>query len=449
VDEQDERAEPRDERPEPRDERAQPEQRDQHAQRPDERAQHAARGIARHGQLRPRRTWRTVLPLVASALAVVLVSGTSVAAIAAASLTNDVQTVHLGPVGKPNKTGAEAFAGAVDFVVVGSDTRAGQSEAAEGDPGTVNNDVTMLVHVSADHRQLTAVSIPRDLVTDLPACRNSDSGRVEPATRGMFNEALGRGGVQGGLSCVVDTVANLTGIQAEFAGVFKFDGVAAMSDAVGGVPVCIATPLHDPDVGLDLQAGEQTIQGQDASKFLRSRHGVGDASDLARISNQQLFLAALARKVTAPGGALSDPVSMYRLARAALHSMVVSDNLKDVNTMVSLASTLRGMDTSNMLFVQYPVVDDPDDPAHVLADPSAAHALNVALQTDAKTNLDDSSNGRGTDASSGGSTPSDQPTVPATEPATAPATPSASSTALPSSITGQSASQETCTKGNG
>lgn len=395
------------------------------------------------------------------AVAVAVVSVTSVGAFAAASLSNSVQTVHLTPVdGAPAQTGAKAMQGAVDFVIVGSDSRQGQSESGDGDRGSLNNDVTMLVHISEDHRQMTAVSIPRDTMVPLPACLDTDTGIVRPATTGMFNTALSRGGDGGGLKCVVDTVANLTGIQAAYGGIFKFDGVAAMASAVGGVDVCIASPIHDRYVGLDLGAGTQNIDGQTASKFLRSRHGVDDGSDLARISNQQVFLAALARKVLAPGGALSNPVTLYRLANAALSNMVVSDNLKNVDTMVALALTLKGMDLSKILFVQYPTLSDPSNVNRLIVDQDPAHALNVALQTDAKTNLDESALGRGATSDEPGSAPSapaasadpdSEDTAAASTGADAPvATPrDQGATALPSAVSGQDASQPTCSKGSG
>ncbi len=155
----------------------------------------------------------------------------------------------------------------------------------------------------------------------------------------------------------------------------------------------MAKPIDDSYTGLHLAAGQHTLEGQDALAFLRSRHGVGDGSDLARISSQQVFLSALLRKV-ASDGTLSNPVTLYKLAGAALSNMTLSDGLAQTRTLVGLASTLRGMSTSDMLFVQYPVVDDPSDTAHVLVDEAAAHELNVVLQQDRKTSLSDSTTGR-------------------------------------------------------
>jgi LCP family protein required for cell wall assembly len=419
------------------------------------------RPVARHGRLPRRRGWTTLLSVVASAAAVLLVSGTSVAAIAGAQLAAAPQTVQLSTDDQSTAKTADvtAIKGGANILLIGSDTRVGQFDSDEDVEGA-RNDVTMLVHVSEDHQQLTAVSFPRDLMVPIPACTNPETGTTYPAAASaQFNTALGNGGV----SCVVDTVENLTGLTVPYAGLITFDGVIEMSNALGGVDVCVATPIDDTYTGLHLTAGAHSLQGSDALAFLRSRHGVGDGSDLARISSQQVFLSALLRQVTS-NGTLSNPITLYKLAGAALSNMTLSDGLAQTRTLVGLASTLRGMSTSSMLFVQYPVVDDPADSARVIVDEANAHTLNVALQTDERTSLSDSSTGRasrdssGTSSTAPTSTPSATPTAggadtaspggtstPGSETTT---TDSPSSTPLPSSITGQSAAEQTCSVGN-
>ena len=416
------------------------------------------RPVARHGRLPRRRGWTTLLTVVAAAAAVALVSGTSVATIAAAQLATSTRTVPLSTDDQSTAKTADitAIKGGANILLIGSDTRVGQFDSDEDVEGA-RNDVTMLVHVSEDHQQLTAVSFPRDLMVPIPACTNPETGTTYPAAASaQFNTALGNGGV----SCVVDTVENLTGLTVPYAGLITFDGVIEMSNALGGVDVCVASPIDDSFTGLHLSAGAHSLQGTDALAFLRSRHGVGDGSDLARISSQQVFLSALLRQVTS-NGTLSNPLTLYKLAGAALSNMTLSDGLAQTRTLVGLASTLRGMSTSSMLFVQYPVVDDPADPARVVVDETNAHALNVALQTDERTSLSDSSTGRASRESSGTASPSptSAPSTPAgsssaaTSESGTPApetttTSSPSSTPLPSSITGQSAAEQTCSVGN-
>ncbi|MBT1675401.1 LCP family protein [Curtobacterium aurantiacum] len=420
------------------------------------------RPFARHGKQARRRGWGTLVTVVASAVAVVLVSGTSVAAIAGAQLATAPQTVQLSTDDQSTAKTADitAIKGGANILLIGSDTRVGQFDSDEDVEGA-RNDVTMLIHISEDHQQLTAVSFPRDLMVPIPACTNPATGTTYPAaTAAMFNTALGNGGV----SCVVDTVENLTGLSIPYAGLITFDGVIEMSNALGGVDVCVAQPIDDTFTGLHLTAGSHSLEGSDALAFLRTRHGVGDGSDLARISSQQVFLSALLRKVTSDG-TLSNPITLYKLAGAALSNMTLSDGLAQTRTLVGLASALRGMSTANMLFVQYPVADDPADSARVIVDQETAHTLNVALQNDVRSSLSDSSTGRASEESSSGgtssggtgsagstgtSTDTSSPTgTPAPTPnTTATRTPTASATPLPSSITGQSASEETCSVGN-
>ncbi|QCR44690.1 hypothetical protein C1N91_15275 [Curtobacterium sp. SGAir0471] len=419
------------------------------------------RPLARHGRLPRRRGWGTLLGFVAAAVAVVLVSGTSVAAIAGAQLASAPHTVELSTDDQNTAKTADitAMKGGANILLLGSDTRVGQFDSDENVEGA-RNDVTILVHISQDHQQLTAVSFPRDLKVPIPACTNPETGTSYPAASSeLINESLGHGGI----SCAVDTVENLTGLTIPYAGLITFDGVIEMSNALGGVDVCVAKPIDDSYTGLQLSAGQHTLEGQDALAFLRSRHGVGDGSDLARISSQQVFLSALLRKVTSDG-TLSNPVTLYKLAGAALSNMTLSDGLAQTRTLVGLASTLRGMSTSDMLFVQYPVVDDPSDTAHVLVDEAAAHELNVVLQQDRKTSLSDSTTGRASEESpTAGSTPGSDASpsqAPAAGGDAAGGTPSGaasgasgtagtpSATPLPSSISGQSASEQTCTVGN-
>lgn len=425
------------------------------------------RPLARHGRLPRRRGWTTLVSVVASALAVALISGTSVAAIAGAQLASAPKTVKLSTDDQSTAQTADitAIKGGANILLIGSDTRVGQFDSADDVEGA-RNDVTMLIHISQDHQQLTAISFPRDLMVPIPACSNPETGTTYPAaTSAQFNTALGNGGV----SCVVDTVENLTGLSIPYAGLITFDGVIEMSNALGGVDVCVADPIDDTYTGLHLSAGSHNLEGSDALAFLRTRHGVGDGSDLARISSQQVFLSALLRKVTSDG-TLSNPITLYKLAGAALSNMTLSDGLAQARTLVGLAGALRGMSTANMLFVQYPVADDPADHARVIVDEDAAHTLNVALQNDQKTSLSDSTTGRASEESpAGGGTATSAPSAGAaagssSQTPSAPASSgsassgSASSSAsgattsaatpLPSSITGQSASEQTCSIGN-
>jgi hypothetical protein len=187
---------------------------------------------------------------------------------------------------------------------------------------------------------------------------------------------------------------------------------------------------------------------------------VDDGSDVARISNQQVFLSAMLRKLTSDG-ALSNPITLYKFASAATSSMTLSEGLNDTGRLVSLAAAVRNTNTDNMLLVQYPTVEDPADVNRLVVSQDAAHSLNVALQKDVRTQIADGAIGRGAVVSP--SEPSKPNTGP-TESANATQPPAdsggnasdntsggrgaTSPNALPSSITGQNAAEQTCSKGS-
>jgi len=120
------------------------------------------------------------------------------------------------------------------------------------------------------------------------------------------------------------------------------------------VEVCVNGPVVDPYTGIDLPtAGTWNLQGESALAFLRSRHGVGDGSDLTRISSQQVYLSALVRKLKS-SETLSDASKLYGLAQAAVSNMTLSSGLADVPTLDSVSLALKAIPIERVTFVQYP-----------------------------------------------------------------------------------------------
>jgi LCP family protein required for cell wall assembly len=298
-----------------------------------------------HGRKRSRAGGvRFAITVVATALAVALVSGTGVAAVAVWDVaTSAKKTVTLAT--EPDEIPQiGAIEGGVNFLLVGSDSREGQDPVFGEEDGAVLNDVNMIVHIAADHKSAVVVSIPRDMVVPLADCPDGGGG-----WQGPINAALS----DGGLACVVLTVEELTGLSIPYAAVVQFGGVIGLADALGGVDVCVAEEINDDYTQTYLTAGNHTLSGMAALQFLRTRHGVGDGSDLSRISNQQVFLSALVRKLKSEG-TLTNPVTLYNLAKAAVSNLTLSDSLNNVDTMVSIAMALRGIPLDRIVFVQYP-----------------------------------------------------------------------------------------------
>ena len=427
-----------------------------------------ATGIARHGRLRNRRPVGTITKVLSGVVAVALVSSASVAAIATKQVTDDLgDGVQIQGQAAPKTKGGtalSAYKGGFNMLVVGTDNDPEQG-TAYGERDATLNDVNILLHVSADHTNATAVSIPRDLITPIPGCQKPDGSGTTPAMAAQpINSAWG----EGGLNCVVQTVQGLTGLDVQYSAAVSFNGVIEMSNAIGGVPVCVAQPIHDRYTGLDLQQGTTTLQGDQALAFLRSRHGVGDGSDLGRISSQQVFLSSLLRTVKS-NDTLTSPTTLYKLARAAASNMQLSQSLNDVGTMVQMGRALQDLPLAQVNFVQYPGTTGGTGVYAGKVQPSTelAAELFTKIKADQSFSLGADSTGIGSESAASAGQPAGSSaagSAPAAEPSAAPSTSAAGSapaapaaqtpavTAPPETIDGlqgQSADQQTCSKAFG
>jgi LCP family protein required for cell wall assembly len=395
--------------------------------------------IARHGRLKRSNPFALVARVIAAALAVVLVSGVSVAAIATFDVAASVQpSVHLEDetAGAVPKIGA--IDGGVNLLLVGSDSRKGQDPAFGGEDETGDlNDVTMLLHISQDHSNASVISFPRDMFVSIPECPDPSGGTFSSMSSQKINTTL----TYGGLACTVLTVEKLTGLKIPFAAEVQFSGVMAMSTAVGGVEVCVAEPIEDEYTNTFLSAGMHTLQGVDALQFLRTRHGVGDGSDLTRISNQQLFLSSLVRTVKS-SETLSDPLKLYSLAKAATANMKLSTSLNSADTMVSIALALKNIPLEKVVFVQVPTGSTQGGVKPIQPD---FDDLFTAVASDKPIQLTGST-GRGATVDPNAPAPADPaPADPVATPD--PAATDDSVAVLSDSTTGQTANEHTCTVG--
>ncbi|MBO0983142.1 LCP family protein [Rathayibacter sp. SD072] len=408
------------------------------------------RTAARHGRLRPQSGLRHLGRVLAACIGVGVVSTVCIVAIAVSMIAGSARPsvdLEAGSSGSPVPE-IGAIEGGVNILLAGSDSAEGSEAGAFGDRSENLNDVTMLMHISEDHSTVEVVSFPRDLYVPIPSCTDPATGAVtEPVSSEKINQSL----ELGGLACTVQTVEQLTGLEIPYAALIQFEGVIEMSNAVGGVDVCVATPLEDVYTGLTLTAGTHTLVGAEALAFLRTRHGVGDGSDLTRISSQQVYLSSLVRKVKS-ASTLSNPVALYGLAKAAVSNMQLSTSLENVNTMVSIGLAVKDVDLANVVFVQYPTFIDGNG---VYPSEEAAATLTAALQADQPIALTGTTGG-GSESADGSTPVPSVPEEPATPeptpeetgaPATTAPVPEETAVALPSDVSGQTAQQETCTVG--
>ena len=332
------------------------------------------------------------------------------------------------------------------MLLVGSDSRANSEYSYGEDPESELNDVTMLLHISQDHTSATVVSFPRDTYVPIPECPDPEGGTFDAMSSQKINTTLG----YGGLACTVLTVEALTGLDIPFAAEIKFDGVIEMSNAIGGVPVCVAAPIEDDHTELYLDAGTHELKGVDALKFLRTRYGVGDGSDVTRISSQQVFLSALVRKVKS-ADTLTDASKLYGLAKAAVSNMVFSDSL-NIDSLVQIAKALQPIDLSQIVFVQFPTVLS-EDGSGLEPNEDSAEALFMALSEDQAVGLTSTDEGRGSvidpttvptapvETTDTEVTPTPDPSA-TTDPSVTPGL-----TELPDDVLGQTAAEARCTVG--
>lgn len=247
----------------------------------------------------------------------------------------------------------EEINGPINLLLIGSDTREGQGSTAYGPVGAELADVIILLHINEARTNAVAMSFPRDLMIAVPECPNPEGGTPYPAKEfAQINATMNYGGP----ACTLLAVQSLTGIEIPYLAMIDFKGVIAMSEAVGGVDVCVAEPINDDYTQLYLDAGEHTLIGEEALAFLRTRHGVGDGSDLSRISNQQVFLTSLVRKLK-DEGALTNPFTMFRLGTAALNNMTLSRSLTDLGVIYGMAREVNDVDLDKITFLKLPVYD--------------------------------------------------------------------------------------------
>ncbi|MFF0430428.1 LCP family protein [Streptomyces sp. NPDC004520] len=326
---------------------------------------------------------KKVLLWTGGTMAFVLVGGAVGAYAIYNKLNNNLDVVDV--VGKNTNAGF-AKGKAFNILVIGTDKRTGQGNSGYGDKDSPGHaDTTILFHVSKDRTNATALSIPRDMKTNIPECQSRQpDGTIKtiPAeTDVRFNVSLGQDGRDPG--CVMRTVEELAGVQVDHFMMADFNAVKEMTTAVGGVKVCVEKPVNDSKSHLKLPAGESIVQGEQALAFVRTRHSFGNESDLDRIKVQQQFLSSMIRQMKSDE-TLTDPGKLYDLANAATSALTVDSGIGSLTKLEALARELSSIDTKNISFTTLPVIDNPAEKirATVVPDPVKAPQLFAMLQSD-------------------------------------------------------------------
>lgn len=310
----------------------------------------------------PRAPWRQRAATLVVVVALVAVAGGAGSILATLGNLKRSTVDIIGS--RPDNSGDS-----INILLIGSDTREGNNATYGGAVEGARGDATLLLNISGDRTRATAVSIPRDSMVNIPACRR-DEANVLPPTYDMFNSAFARGGP----SCTIATLEQATRIRVDHFVVVDFAGFKNMVNALGTVNICLPTAVNDRASGLHLPAGRQEVNGEQGLAYVRLRK-TGDGSDLSRIKRQQAFLAAMAQKATS-AGVITNPRKLQAFLRATTESMTVDEDLTR-RKMATLALAARNIGLSDIKFVTVPNEPWVHNPSRVQWSPAADDLWNA------------------------------------------------------------------------
>ena len=262
--------------------------------------------------------------------------------------------------------------GAIDILLVGMDSRTdahGNPLSAQelatlraGDETATNTDTIILVRIPNNGKSATAISIPRDTYVSAPGLgktkingvygQTKEEKRVSLVESGTAPDEAEREGTEAGREALIKTVADLTGVTVDHYAEIGLLGFSLITDALGGVNVCLKEPVYEPLSGADFPAGWQKLNGPQALSFVRQRHDL-PRGDLDRVVRQQVVMASLAHQVIS-GKTLSSPATMNRLQQAIQRSVVLSSGW-DIMDFVDQLQKLAG---GKIAFATIPVLDE-------------------------------------------------------------------------------------------
>jgi len=244
---------------------------------------------------------------------------------------------------------------AVNYLIVGSDTREGLTRAeikklkvggTEVAAGK-RSDTMLLVHISKKRDKAAIISIPRDTYAQIPEHENSQ-GKLIPAAYSKINSSFNWGGAP----LLIQTFEEMSGLRIDHYIEVNFVGFVRMVDALGGVEICTKRDIDDPKSHLVLPAGRHVLDGLDSLKYVRTRYFDG-LGDLGRMKRQQEFAGAMLRKATS-AGVLLNPVKMVDFIGSALDSVVTDEGLNQ-SDLLTLGKQLRNLSASNVRTLTIPL----------------------------------------------------------------------------------------------
>ena len=295
------------------------------------------------------------LTAIASGVILVIATVAGILGFAARNLADNIKALEVIASPKP-----VSESGPLNILLMGTDTRTGQG-GGFGDEtelgGEGRSDTTMLIHLSGDRKSAIVVSIPRDSVVAIPACTKEDGTTTEETT-GLFNSAFSTAGP----GCTIKTVETLTGITINHAVIVDFIGFSSIVDALGGIKVCLTEPINEPvenGAGINLAAGVQVLDGKSALGLMRARYTLADGSDLKRIERQQEIISITIDQITEKN-LVTDAPQLYRVLNAATSTLQMDPGLADLDSLLTLTTSLSALGSKNVSFLTVPYVGTAD-----------------------------------------------------------------------------------------
>lgn len=323
--------------------------------------------------------------VLAVTVALAIVVGTGVAWGKIRSFESGIN--HISPIA----LGEGGEDGAIDVLLVGMDARTdahgnplSEEELATlraGDDVSTNTDTIILVRIPNNGKSATAISIPRDSYVEAPGVGKmkingvygsvKEENRIKLVESGVSEADADKQSTEAGREALIKTVANLTGVTVDHYAEIGLLGFALITDALGGVNVCLKDAVYEPLSGADFPAGWQKLDGPQALSFVRQRHDL-PRGDLDRVTRQQAVMASLAHDVIS-SKTLSSPSTLNRLENAVQRSVVLSDGWD----IMDFAEQLQKLAAGNVAFATIPILEEAGwsddgmqsvvrvDPAHV------------------------------------------------------------------------------------
>lgn len=253
------------------------------------------------------------------------------------------------------KSRPEKASSAVNYLLVGSDTRIGLTKAelkalrvgSVASAAGKRSDTILLVHISKARDKAVIVSLPRDTLVTIPQHTDSNGKIVAP-----FKSKLNAAYNYGDAPLLIQVVETMTNLRIDHYVEINFAGFAHMVDALGGIQVCTKTNINDPKSHLVLSAGVHTLDGIQALKYVRTRDFDG-MGDLGRMQRQQQFMSSVLRKATSTG-VLLNPVKMINFLNAAL-ATVKTDSALNSSDLITLAKQMRNLSASKVRTLTVPL----------------------------------------------------------------------------------------------